>query len=130
MLRYPWADARAALLQQAQVQAPGSAVQVSYINPETGGHCQNMLGFSALMVRAGENVRLPRRSAAQVFHLIEGAARVGIDSNRFELAESDTCCAPCFAEITISNSGSEPAFVFIADEAPVQQKLGLYYERA
>ncbi|MCB1639499.1 MAG: cupin domain-containing protein [Thiothrix sp.] len=130
ILRYPWADARSALLQQAEVQPQGTAVQVSYVNPETGGYCQNILGFSAMMVRAGESVRLPKRSPAQVFHLIEGAVQVGIDNDRFELGESDTCCAPCFAAVSFKNSGSKPAFVFIADEAPIHQKLGLYSERA
>ena len=130
MLRYPWADAKAALLQQAELQPQGAAVQVGYINPETGASCENILGFSALMVRAGETIRLPKRSPAQVFHLIEGTLQIGIDTTRFDLAESDTCCAPCFAEVVFSNTGSEPAFVFIADEAPVQKKLGLYSERS
>ena len=124
------ADAKAALLQQAELQPQGAAVQVGYINPETGASCENILGFSALMVRAGETIRLPKRSPAQVFHLIEGTLQIGIDTTRLDLAESDTCCAPCFAEVVFSNTGSEPAFVFIADEAPVQKKLGLYSERS
>ena len=48
------------------------AVQVSYVNPETGADALKILGFSALMLRPGEAVRLGRRSASAVFHVVEG----------------------------------------------------------
>lgn len=131
MLRYPWADARAALLSLAETQPQIEAVQVAYINPETGADCQNILGFSALMLRPGEVLRLPARSPAMVFHLIEGGADVSVDGNDFSLAPADTCCAPGYASVTLTNrSASEPAFVFVADESPLHKKLGVYEVRA
>ncbi|SMF33121.1 cupin domain-containing protein [Pseudogulbenkiania subflava] len=130
MLRYPWADVRVALLALAERQPAGEAVQVAYVNPETGGDCQNILGFSALMLRPGETLALPARSPAAVFHLIEGAATAEIDGKTFTLAEADTCCAPGFAPVTLQNGSADtPAFVFIADEAPLHKKLGLYEVR-
>jgi gentisate 1,2-dioxygenase len=39
------------------------SVQVTYVNPETGGDAQNILGFYALMLRPGQTLRLPARSA-------------------------------------------------------------------
>ena len=53
MLRYPWADARAALEALAADHARCEAVQISYVNPETGADAQNILGFHALMLRPG-----------------------------------------------------------------------------
>ncbi|MFC3531261.1 cupin domain-containing protein [Vogesella facilis] len=130
MLRYPWADVRAALLALAAQQPAGEAVQVAYVNPETGSDCQNILGYSALMLRPGETLQLPARSPATVLHLIEGAAEAGIGGKPFTLAEADTCCAPGFAPLTLRNRSSEqPAFLFIADEAPLHKKLGLYEVR-
>ncbi len=131
MLRYPWAEARAALLALAASQPGIDAVQVAYVNPETGGDCQNILGYSALMLRPGETLNLPERSPAMVFHLIEGGVEVSIADQAFTLAEADTCCAPGFTRVTLKNRAADkPAFVFIADESPLHKKLGLYEVRA
>ncbi|NMG28164.1 cupin domain-containing protein [Aromatoleum evansii] len=131
MLRYPWADARAALLSLAESQPDVEAVQVAYVNPENGSDCQNILGFSALMLRPGETLNLPARSPAMVFHLIEGSAEVAIEASRFALSPADTCCAPGYTPVTLKNrSASEPAFIFVADESPLHKKLGVYEVRA
>ena len=131
MLRYPWADVRAALLGLAQTQPNLEAVQVAYVNPETGADAQKILGFSALMLRPGETLRLPARSCAMVFHQIEGGSTVQIESTTFTLGEADTCCAPGYVPVTLVNrSASEPSFVFIADDAPLQKKLGVYEVRS
>jgi gentisate 1,2-dioxygenase len=134
MLRYPWADARAALESLAADQPDRAAVQVTYSNPQTGGHAENILGFYALMLRPGQTLRLPVRSPAMVFHLIEGAASVHVgdasEQQHFTLAEADTCCAPGYTPITLVNSSaSAPAFLFIADETPLHTKLGVFEVR-
>jgi gentisate 1,2-dioxygenase len=130
MLRYPWADARAALASLAADQPELDAVQLTYSNPETGGHAQNILGFYALMLRPGQTLTLPVRSPAMVFHLIEGAAQVSVEDQSFTLAEADTCCAPGYSSVTLNNrSGRAPAFLFIADETPLHQKLGVFENR-
>jgi len=130
MLRYPWADARSALLNLAEAQPEVEAVQVAYVNPESGSDCQNILGFSALMLRPGETLPLPARSPAMVFHVIEGGAEVCADDKTFSLAPADTCCTPGYVPVTLKNpSPSEPAFIFIADESPLHKKLGVYEVR-
>lgn len=130
MLRYPWVDVRAALETLARTQPEIEAVQVAYINPETGGDAQKILGFSALMLRPGETLNLPARSTAMVFHQIEGSASIKADSSSFKLGEADTCCFPGYTPITLSNgSTTHASFVFIADDAPLQKKLGVYEVR-
>jgi gentisate 1,2-dioxygenase len=130
MLRYPWRDVRAALVTLAETEPAIEAVQVAYINPETGADCQNILGYSALMLQPGETMRLPVRSPAAVFHLIEGSAALTVDDAEFTLAPADTCCAPGFTQVMLRNaSASEPAFLFIADESPLHKKLGVYEMR-
>ena len=130
MLRYPWADARAALESLAAYQPDLEAVQVTYTNPETGGHAENILGFYALMLRPGQTLTLPVRSPATVFHVIEGGATVQVEDQHFNLTEADTCCAPGYTAVTLGNaSSSEAAFLFIADETPLHQKLGVYEVR-
>jgi gentisate 1,2-dioxygenase len=130
MLRYAWTDTRAALLALAEDQPQLEAVQVAYVNPETGDDVQNILGYGALMLRPGQVLRLPARSAAMVFHVIEGSATVQVEDQHFRLAEADTCCAPGYAAVTLANASTDaPAFLFIADETPLHRKLGLYETR-
>jgi gentisate 1,2-dioxygenase len=131
MLRYPWAQARAALLALGADRPELDAVQVSYVNPETGADAQNILGFYALMLRPGQTLQLPARSPASVFHVIEGGAQVQADGHSFTLAEADTCCVPGYTAITLRNLQADAAsFVFIADETPLHKKLGVFEVRA
>ncbi len=130
MLRYAWADVRMALQTLARTQPNIEAVQVAYVNPETGGDAQKILGFSALMLRPGETLNLPARSTALVFHVIEGATSVSADASSFALGAADTCCIPGYTPITLVNaSAADPCFVFVADDAPLQKKLGVYEVR-
>jgi gentisate 1,2-dioxygenase len=129
MLRYPWSQARAALESLAADPAL-EAVQIAYVNPETGADVQNILGYGALMLRPGQSLALPVRSPAAVFHLIEGSAEARIADQRYALAAADTCCAPGGTAVTLANrSGEKPAFFFVADEAPLHRKLGLHEVR-
>lgn len=130
MLRYPWVEVRAALNNLAKIQPEIQAVQLAYVNPETGEDAQSILGFSALMLRPNETLNLPVRSTATVFHVIEGGASVTAQTGSFVLEEADTCCIPGYAPITLVNaSGTEPTFIFMADDAPLQKKLGVYEVR-
>ncbi len=66
-----------------------------------------------------------------VFHQIEGGAEVQVEDQRFTLAEADTCCAPGYSAVTLTQplGAAQPAFLFIADEAPLHRKLGVYEKR-
>lgn len=128
MLRYPWQDAKQLLIDLA-AENTGLPTQIAYVNPETGQDCQKIIGYSALMVSAGEKVQLEPRSAAMVFHVIEGSTEIIIEGKVSHLEKADTACAPCFAHIDFINNSNEACFIFIADEAPIQKKLGLYSTR-
>jgi gentisate 1,2-dioxygenase len=131
MLRYPWAETRAALESLAHDRPDQAAVQVTYVNPETGGDAQNILGFHALMLRPGQTLQLPARSPACVVHAIDGSAELHAAGAAFTLAEADTCCIPGYEPATLRNrSNSAPAFLFMADESPLHRKLGVYEERS
>jgi gentisate 1,2-dioxygenase len=130
MMRYPWADARAALVNLAADRPDLDAVQVTYVNPETGKDVENNLGFHALMLRPGQDLRLPVRSPACVFHVIEGRVEAVIANSEFALDEADTCCAPGYTEVRLRNRNKgEPSFLFLADESPLHRKIGVYENR-
>jgi len=127
LLRYEWKRTRDALLAHATTCAPGTPVQLAYVNPETGGDCLNTLAFAALMLRPGEEIALPRDSAARVFHGVEGAGDAEVNDNAIALEQADTFCAPGLATVKLANrSRKTPAFFVTADESPLQKKLGVY----
>lgn len=131
ILRYPWAVARDTLLALAQSAPDQKVLQVVYTNPQTGGDAQNILGFYALMVRPGETAQLPVCSPARVLHQIEGETEVVIADQTFAMGAADTCCAPGYTPVAIRNtSTTTPTFLFMADEAPLHRKLGVYERRA
>jgi gentisate 1,2-dioxygenase len=130
MLRYAWTDAKAVLQALAQDKPTLEQVQVTYTNPETGGDAENILGFYALMLRPGQSLRLPARSPAQVFHVIEGEVQAQIVNRQFHMVEADTCCAPGYEAVTLTSLQADKAsFIFIADESPLHRKLGVYENR-
>jgi gentisate 1,2-dioxygenase len=130
MLRYAWTDAKTALESMAQDNPSQESIQVTYVNPETGNDAENILGFYALMLRPGQTLRLPARSPAQVFHVIEGTVEAKIVDSTFSLAEADTCCAPGYEAVTLKNLDvKKPTFIFIADESPLHRKLGVFENR-
>ncbi len=131
LIRYPWAEVRDALNSLAGVTARGEAVQLAYVNPETGRECLPVLGFSALMLRPGETIKPVRRTSSAVLHCIEGGGQANIDGEALRFSESDTMAIPTHAEIEITNtSPTHPTFIFQVDDAPMQRKLGFYEEFA
>lgn len=130
MLRYPWAAARQTLVDLAASNPDLASVQVTYTSPNTGSHVQNILGFYAQMLRPGQSVKLPQRSPAMIFHVIEGALQVDVDGHVMTLAQADTCCAPGYSHVTLTNRLLDnPTFIFISDETPLHKKLGVFEHR-
>ena len=70
---------REALGALAAVTPRGEAVQLAYVNPETGRSCVPTLGFSAQLLRAGHDCSPRRRSASGVIHVVEGQGESLID---------------------------------------------------
>jgi gentisate 1,2-dioxygenase len=126
LLRYEWRRTRAALDALARDAGAQQPVEVAYVNPETGSDAFATLGFSALLLRPGEERTLPRISAARVFHAVEGEgeARIGNVDLRFDTF--DTFCAPGFTPVRLANRSVRKALALIcADESPIHRKLGV-----
>jgi gentisate 1,2-dioxygenase len=130
LLRYEWLRTRDALQAYAATCAPGMPVQLAYVNPETGADCLNTLAFAALLLRPGEEITLPCVSAARVFHVVEGRGDAQVNERAIAFEHADTFCAPGLAMVRLANrSGRAPAYVVMADESPLQRKLGVYEQR-
>ena len=130
LLRYEWRRTRDALQAYAAVRTRSEPVQLAYVNPETGADCLNTLAFAALLLRPGEEIVLPQFSAARVFHAVEGAGQAQVNDMTIAFEQADTFCTPGLARVELSNRSSHaPAYLVVADESPLQRKLGIYEQR-
>lgn len=128
-MRYPWKRTEEALRKMAEYTDPQDAVELDYINPETGDDVLPTLGFSALMVRPGETVKPPLRSSSAVFHVISGSGKAVVNGEVMELKAKDSFSACVFATIDITNPGAEPLFLMRVHDRPIQTKFKYYEER-
>jgi len=129
LLRFPWSDVRVALDDLAAAAAPNEPVQLAYVNPETGRECMRIHGFSALMLRPGETLSRPRRSACNGYLVVEGTGETEIDGTTLKWEDNDVFVAPTHADISHRNTSSTaPAFLIQVDDAPLQRNLGFYEE--
>jgi gentisate 1,2-dioxygenase len=130
LIRFPWSEVSQSLRDLASAAGPREPVHLAYVNPETGEECLPILGFSAQMLRPGEEVAPPRRSCSSVLHVIEGQGESEIDGQTFRWSEADTLAVPTHAVVRHRASGSKPAFIFHVDDAPLHRKLRIYEEFA
>jgi gentisate 1,2-dioxygenase len=129
LLRFPWKDVKQTLQGLAAVTSKSELVQVAYVNPETGRECLPNLGFSAILLRPGEQTVLQRRSASAVLHVVEGRGTAIVDAATHAFEESDTLALPTHAAVRLANaSGTASAYLFMVDDAPLHRALGFYEE--
>lgn len=128
LIRFPWKDVSQSLRDMASAAGPREPVHLAYVNPQTGEECLPILGFSAQMLRPGEEIALPRRSSSSVLHVIQGRGESEIDGTVLKWDESDTVAVPTYADVRHRASGDRPAFIFHIDDAPLHRKLRIYEE--
>lgn len=129
LLRFPWREVRKALIDFAQGASAEEPVQLAYVNPETGEECMPVLGFSALMLRPGETLLLPRRSASSVLKVVEGAGTAVISGFDCSWDQHDIMAVPTHSPVRLENASTiEPAFLFVVDDAPLHRRMRIYQE--
>ena len=128
MLRYPWDRTRDARRRMAREVAGGDVIELDYVNPETGESCLPTLGFTAMMLRPGQEVHPSLRSSSGVFHVVEGSGRTMVNGDTFCWTRGDTLSAPVFAKIM--HRAEREAFMIRIHDAPLQEKLGFFEERS
>ena len=130
LIRFPWKKARAALDSLSQTTEFGTPTRVAYVNPTTGRECLPVIGLSALLVRPGETVNMPISSCSCVYKTIVGDGQIDIDNNLFRYQQHDVFSVPNFASVRLTNTSTEyNSYFFIADDAPLQRKIGIFETR-
>lgn len=126
LIRFPWVNAKKSLDALALNNPIGTPTRIAYINPTTGKECLPSIGLSALLVRPGETLRMPKTSCSAIYKVIVGEGEITIDSDCFTFNQHDVFSVPNFAEVDIHNPSSlDNCYIFIADDAPLHRKLGI-----
>jgi gentisate 1,2-dioxygenase len=129
MLRFPWTRTKEALTAISQRSTKHDPIHLMFVNPESGASLLETMCFSVRMLRPGEEVVVPRRSASAVFQILDGEGECVIDDRLFSWSTYDTIACPTFAQVTYRNTSMrKPAFLLQVDDSPLQSKLGFYEE--
>ncbi len=100
MMRYPWKRTEQALRSLARHTESDEAIELDYVNPETGESCLRVLGFTAMMLKSGATLKSPVRSSSAVFHVISGRGTTIVGGEPKKWGPKDTFSVPVFSELT------------------------------
>lgn len=126
-MRYPWSRTESVLRNMSKLDDAGYA-SVDYVNPETGEDVLPALGFSAIMLKGGASVRLPKSSESALYHVIKGQGHSRVNGQRIDWSDKDTFSVPVFSSVEHVSVSAE-AFLVKVHDRPLQKKLGYYEEQ-
>jgi gentisate 1,2-dioxygenase len=127
VMRFPWSRTKEALIGISERGTTRDPVHLMFVNPESGVSLLETMCFSDRMLRPGEEVVVPRRSASA--QMLEGKGECIIDDKAFPWNAHDTIACPTFAQVTHRNTSMRQPAVFLqVDDGPLQSKLGFYEE--
>ena len=129
LMRFPWRRTEEGLRDASELAGRGEAVELDYVNPETGEDVLPTMGFTAMMLKPNNPARPPRRSCSSVFHVVKGKGESVVNDQVFRWEDGDTFSVPVFAELEHRTDGPEPAFLIRGHDTPLQVKLDYYEER-
>jgi gentisate 1,2-dioxygenase len=88
-----------------------------------------MVGCCAQMLRPGGLTRPRRTNASAVLHVVRGRGRTIVSDQKLEWETGDCLAIPHWTWVQHENrSVTEPAFLFIATDAPILEAFGIHRE--
>ncbi len=124
---FPWAEARAALLERARGEGdPFDDVIVEYLDPATGRSLIPTVGCYLQMLRPGAGTRAHWQTSSAVYHVVEGRGASVIGDVRYDWGPGDFFAVPPRAVHAHAADGNEPAILFSFQDVPLLRGLGLY----
>jgi gentisate 1,2-dioxygenase len=122
---YPYRRSRAAL--EALRAGPHHAchgIKMQYVNPATGGAPIATIGAFLQWLPAGFAGAPYRSTDGTVFTVVEGAARIELDTRSFEVGPKDTFVIPSWYRHRLH--AREDTVLFSFSDRPIQQALHLW----
>ena len=127
-LRYPYAEARAALdaLAAAAAADPRHGHRIRYANALTGGHVLPTIGAFLTLLPAGFTGQPFRATDSRVLVVLEGEGESDIGDARIAWREGDVIAVPNWTRV--AHRAARRSVVFAFSDIALQQRLGLWRE--
>ena len=128
LMRYPYAEARAALqrLKTATDWDSCHGIRMRYAHPRTGDWVMPTMGPAIQLVPKNFTTAGYRATDGAIFAVAEGHGTVKVGSENFDLAPHDVFVCPAWK--WRSFSAADDLVLFTFSDRPVQEKLGLWRE--
>jgi gentisate 1,2-dioxygenase len=128
-VRWPWRSVRRALAALAASAPASPPVVLRYVDPTTGRPPLATMGAECCWLRPGERTPAERRTASQVFHVLEGDGESRVGEETLRWTAGDTFVAPPWHWVEhASATRSAPAALFAFNDEPAVRALGLWEE--
>ena len=126
---YRWEETRAALERlQSYAGSPYDAIIFEYVDPTTGGSVMPTMSFRCQMLRPGEQTLAHRKTASNVYCVLEGEGYTDVEGTRLEWRRNDVFTVPGWLWHEHRNTASDNAFLYSVTDEPTMRKLGLFRE--
>jgi gentisate 1,2-dioxygenase len=126
---YPYADARAALIDMQRSRSPHRChgYKMQYLDPDTGASPLPTIAAFLQLLPQGFGGTPYRSTDATVFCVVEGRGESRVGDQTFEWETHDVFVAPSWTPVSHSARGQAVLFSF--SDRPAQQALGLWREQ-
>ena len=126
MLVYRWEHTREALRSmEGLAGSPYDAITLEYVNPANGHSVMPTMSFRSMLLRAGEQTRLQRRTSSSLFVVLEGAGSTQVGDTTLDWKANDVFCIPPWQWYRHKPTGGSAVLYSVTDET-VMRKLGLF----
>jgi gentisate 1,2-dioxygenase len=126
---YRWQETRAALEKlQSYAGSPYDGIIFEYVDPTTGGPVMPTMSFRSQMLRPGEQTLPHRKTASNVYCVLEGQGYTDVEGTRLEWQRNDVFTVPGWLWHEHRNTAAENAFLYSVTDEPTMRKLGLFRE--
>jgi gentisate 1,2-dioxygenase len=129
MFIYRWEKTREALEQlRPYAGSPYDGVILEYVDPTTGNSVMPTMSFRSQLLRPGERTRAHRKTASNIYCVLEGEGYTEVEGKRLEWTRNDVFTVPGWVWHQHANTGQGDAFLYCVTDEPTMRKLGLYRE--
>ena len=126
---YRWEETRAALANlEGYRGSPYDGILFEYVDPTTGGSVMPTMSFRCQMLRPDEATLPHRKTASNVYCVLDGEGYTDVEGERLEWKRNDVFTVPGWLWHRHRNTTRHNAFLYSVTDEPTMRKLGLYRE--
>ena len=129
VFHYPYSEYREALSKMSRTDEwdPHLGLKMEFINPEDGGPVMPTIAAFVQMLPKGFSTPGYRTTEGMVITVVEGAGRVNLGNQSFDLKPRDIYVVPSWCVHTYT--ATEDMLLFIISDRGMQSRLGIWREK-